>query len=237
MKKDSKILFWDIETTNLSANFGFIVCVGFKRLGEATKVVSIADYPKSFAKKHYNDFFVVQEAKKIIEASEVICTHYGSRFDLPFLNARLIKHGLTPVPPDIPHIDTWRISRYKLQLNSNRLATIAEYFNLGTKSPVTSDAWLGAMSGDQKSIDYVVKHCKLDVDILERVYMKLRPLITNHPNLGLNKNLLDACPNCGKGGFLQKHGFHVTHKGRYQRYHCMNCGATHKKGKAILRAL
>ena len=32
------------------------------------------------------------------------------------------------------------------------------------------------------------------------------------------------CPNCGRE--MIKMGFHVSKKGKYQRYRCMECGTT-----------
>ena len=47
----SGIILFDIETTNLKANFGHILCFGYKELGsKRTKVLSISDYPSAFKK-------------------------------------------------------------------------------------------------------------------------------------------------------------------------------------------
>jgi rubredoxin len=77
-----------------------------------------------------------------------------------------------------------------------------------------------------------------DVLILERVYLKLRPWIKNHPNIAVHDDDVTVCPNCG-GNHLEKRGFSVTQLGKYQRYHCRTCGtwSRDRKNFAVKGAL
>ena len=77
------------------------------------------------------------------------------------------------------------------------------------------------------------KYNRQDVIATEKVYLRLRPWIENHPNIGAYKGSdQPLCPKCGSGK-LQAQGFRVLQQGRYQRYQCQECGGW-SRGKEML---
>jgi len=126
--------------------------------------------------------------------------------------------------PRKPHVDTWHIARYKLKLHSNRLQSITEHLGFQDKTPIKSREWIRAMSGDVRAIQYVIDHCEQDVIVLEHVYHKLKPLMTNHPNVNLVGGITDACPTCGSH-LLTKQGWKIARVRRSQQYKCKACGS------------
>jgi len=220
---EPKVILWDIETTNLNANFGFVVCFGWKELGEEkAHVISITDFP-SFGKDCTNDKEVVNRAAAVLSCADIWVTWYGQRFDEPFVNSRLLSHGLKRMPP-IPHVDGWRIAREKLKLHSNRLASVCSFLGLEDKTPIKSQAWIRAMAGHRPSIKYVVDHCRQDVQVLEQAYLKIRPLSTTHPNLALITERPNSCPICGEWGKITAQGWKITRSNKARRYQCQKCG-------------
>lgn len=218
-ERASRVCIWDIESTSLNATFGFVLCVGWKWLGE--KKVHIAK-TTDFGKNHWDDKGVVMKAVKEISEADMWVTWYGSRFDVPFLNTRLILHGKPPMPP-IAHWDGWRVARNHLKMSSNRLATISEFFGLSPKTPVRGDAWVKASVGHGPSLKYVVDHCVQDVLTLEQAYLKLRPLTKDHPNLGIFNKEMRCCPAC-QSVHIHKRGTRIARSRAYQRYQCDDCG-------------
>jgi len=70
----------------------------------------------------------------------------------------------------------------------------------------------------------MIKYCKHDVRLLERLYLVIRPYINGHPNLNLYRGVVDeVCPNCGEKE-LERRGFEYTSQCKYQRYVCKACG-------------
>lgn len=219
----ARTCYWDIESTNLNADFGFIICIGWKFSDEKkAHVVSIADFPDAFRKDCTNDYHVVKTAAKAISEADVWVTHYGTRFDVPMVQTRLLHHKLKPMPP-IPHIDTWRVAKYRLKLHSNRLASVSSMFGLEEKTRLDGPKWIKAMAGDRKSIKYVVEHCVQDVMVLEQAYNKIRCLTQDPPNLNLVDPVERGCPRCGEAG-LQARGYAISRTRTYQRFQCTNCG-------------
>ena len=222
------IILWDIECTNLNANFGYILSVAGKALGE--KKIESFDVSKysSYQGDPTNDKKLVKEAGDYLATAGAWVTWYGARFDVPFINSRRIHHGLTPLPP-IPHIDGWRIAKYKMAMNSNRLASVSSFLQVQEKTPLDGPTWIKASAGNKAALKYVVKHNVQDVVVLEEVYNKIKPLITTGPNVSLlesgstRNQRVQLCPICSSPR-LQKRGANITTTGSRQRFQCQACG-------------
>jgi len=227
-----RIVSFDIETSNLSAGFGTIICAGFKTVGEGrAKVLSIADFPGS-RKDGTNDKPLVKAIYDELMEADIWLTWYGQRFDIPFVNSRLLYHNLPLLPANHPHIDGWKTSRNHLKLGNNRLNTVQSFLRLpDEKTHIKPDLWIKAIAGNRKALKYIEDHCKADVVVLEQAYERLRPLILDHPFTGRGVN--GNCAICGEGK-LQKRGFHRSRTRVFQRYQCQGCGSwsRDKNGKA-----
>lgn len=222
------ILSWDLETSSLNADYGVILCAGFKTVGESkTRVISISDYEgKSILDKEKK---LLKDLSAVLLGAEIWLTWFGTYFDIPFVNSRLLYHRLPTLPGNYPHIDGWKTARNRLKLRNNRLKTVQEFLGTDTeKDSVLGPIWIKAMNGDQASLKYVINHCFKDVKALEEVYYLLRPLILDHPSVNFN----GACTICGESK-LQKRGVHLTKARKYQRFQCMGCGAWSKGSKPI----
>lgn len=223
-----KVLFFDIESTNLNATFGTILCIGYKWLGNPkVHVPTILDYSKN---NFLDDKGLVKSFAEVYNQADYSCGHYASRFDVPMIQSKLIKYGLPPLAP-IPLIDTWRVSRDNFKLHSNRLATIQEFLGVEhAKTAINFDDWLQAAHGNKKALKQVVEHCRLDVLVLEEVFLKLRPLIKNEPSRRLFVDG-DGCIACGSKN-LQRRGYTVTKTRKYERLQCQTCGKWQKNKQA-----
>ncbi len=165
--------------------------------------------------------------------SDVWLYHFGMYYDLPFINSRLLYHRLPTLPANFAAIDTWKISRNRLKLRNNRLKTVQEFLQLDDeKNAIKPEQWIRALSGQRRAMDYIVEHNRRDVLVLEQAYMRLRPLIIDHPNQGM-VNGYGACGTCGEDK-LQKRGFHITRTRKYQRLQCQACGSWSKDPKPVL---
>lgn len=219
--REPRILVFDIESTNLSASFGTILCIGFKFVGEPeTRVVSILDGRR---RDMLDDKRVVEEFVKVYETADYVVTWYGDRFDLPMIKSKMLEHGLPPLMPK-PSLDLWKAVRYRFKLHSNRLQAWQQFLGVEhKKTPIDFKAWLRAAQGDKTAMAEVVHHCKLDVEVLEGVFHRIRPWIDNEPARGLITGDHSGCPSCGSDN-IQRRGYKVAQTRAYQQFNCLSCG-------------
>lgn len=227
---EPRILFFDIESTNLNATFGTILCIGYKWLGNPkVHVPTILQYSKN---NFLDDKGLVQSFSEVYNSADYSCGHYAQRFDVPMIQSKLIKYGLPPLAP-VPLIDTWRVVRDNLKLHSNRLATIQEFLGCKhAKTGINFDDWLQAAHGNKKALKEVVEHCRLDVLVLEEVFLKLRPLMKNEPARRLFTDTPNgSCISCGSNK-IQARGYQVAKTRKFQRFQCQSCGKWQRQNKA-----
>lgn len=218
MTENSRVLLFDIEATNLAANFGYCLCIAWKWSGEEDiYYLSIAD-TDTFAKDPTNDRKIIEEFRAVVETADIVVGHYSTKFDYPYLQTRALFHGLKPYPTDMRHVDTWRVARNTLRLNSNRLASLAAHIGVEEKTPLNGRIWVKAMAGHKPSIEYVVEHCVQDVVVLEDVYEKIKMLRPDNPKVSIV-----GCPTCGSQR-TQSRGLARTTKRIVHRYSCNSCG-------------
>ena len=78
------------------------------------------------------------------------------------------------------------------------------------------------MEGDEPAQKRMARYCKQDVKLLEKLYLKIRPFIRNHPHMGEVKG--HECGACGSR-HLQSRGYRRTKTMRIQRLQCQKCGS------------
>jgi hypothetical protein len=230
-----RCLIWDIETyplvvttwglrpdsisyENIVEEWG-LISASWKWLGEKG-VHCVAVDPA----KPKDDRLVVQTIYEVLEQADVVVAHYGDRFDIRKLKARAIYHGFGPLP-NFRTVDTYKIASRVFGFTSNRLDYLGKFLGLGKKLKTSYGLWTSIMQGDAKALARMVRYNKQDVVLLEKVYLKLRPYMTSHPNAGLD-SLAACCPICGSGHFTKK-GFKYNRTVTRQQYQCQapGCGA------------
>lgn len=218
----ARVLMFDIEATNLAADFGRTLCIGYMWLGDKDPSILTVRTCAAWGRDHTNDRQIVMDFRRILADSDCWVTWYGKKYDVPFLQTRLLKHGNHFIPP-VPHIDLWWTCKSRLKLHNNRLASASDFFNLTPKTPIRGEAWVRAGAGHKPSLKYVEEHCRADVLSLRDAYMIMRPLVYNHPNTSLITAFGEGCPVCGGDQFVDV-GPHLGPKREWRRYRCKSCG-------------
>lgn len=242
MKK--KILFYDIETSpNTSYTWGKYEqdVIEFKHEWELLSFAykwledSKATVYTRLDFKDSTDRSLTKELWKILDQAEIVIGHNSVDFDNKKARAKFVEHGLIP-PSPFKSVDTKLIARQHFKFNSNKLDDLGSTLKVGRKikMPGGFDVWKGCMKGDKKSFSTLAKYNKQDVILLEKVYKKLLPWMSKHPNMNLINGGQHACPNCG-GHRHKKRGMHRTTAGLFQRYQCLECGAWSKDTKPVLK--
>lgn len=170
-----KVGFFDIETSNLVADFGIMLSYAVKDGGG--KVLSSVLTPQDIKKAKFGqeDKRLVKQCLDDLGKFDRIVTYYGSRFDVPFLRARALSMGLEfPNYGTLKHTDLYFIIRGRVALSSKRLENACRVLLGDTnKTRIDSKYWRAGVRGDKKSLDYILDHNKKDVIDLERLYDKM----------------------------------------------------------------
>jgi len=192
MRKINRLL-WDVET---SPNIGLfwrpgwkvslshdniiqeraIICICWK--WEGSSKVEHLEWDAGDDRKLCEQFMEVA-----LQADELIA-HNGDKYDVKFFNGRCIAHGLDPAP-QWKTVDTLVIARRRFGFNSNRLDYLGQYLLGEGKIKTDYGLWKDILLKNcPKAMRQMVKYCKQDVKLLERVWKKLEPYHTPKTHVG-----------------------------------------------------
>lgn len=173
--------------------------------------------------KKEDDKRIIKKLWKILNEADIVIAHNGNQFDLPKINSRFLINGLPPVS-SYKSIDTLQEARKNFGFSSNKLEALARQLGLEGKLHTGFELWKKCMEGDEEALEYMEIYNHRDVELLEEVYMKLRPFIKYHPNLNLYMDTdKPCCATCGSTN-IKKDSYYYTTANRYQVYRC-ECGA------------
>lgn len=177
---------------------------------------------------------LVEFAKEISEADEVVA-HNGDRFDMPWIKGRCLKHGID-VDPFSKSIDTLAWAK-RMGFNSNRLDYLGKYLLGEGKIHTDYDMWKQILvNGCPKTMNKMIKYCKRDVELLERVYNELVKLSRPKTHAGvLAGGERWHCAHCGSKN-VQRSKRRVTAAGSIShQMKCVDCGKYHSINDAQYR--
>ena len=164
---------------------------------------------------------MVRRTHEMMSEAEIVITYNGDKFDLKKLEGEFLLAKLPP-PPPITSVDVLKQVR-KFGFFMNRLGFIAPFLGLGKKLEHEGmGLWIKVIDGDPKAQARMAKYCKQDVILLEKLYVRIKPYIRNHPHTGKTKG--QACGSCGSEK-LQSRGVRRTKFFEIQRIHCQSCGS------------
>lgn len=237
MTKPLKVLFFDVET---APNIGYtwekyetnviefikeryMLCFTVKWLGDKKAhtfgLPDFADYKKDKT----SDKALVLKLWDYINEADIIVAHNGDSFDIKVMNTRFIVNGLTP-PSPYKTVDTKKEAKKKFGFSSNSLNDLGGVLGLGRKLPTGGfKLWKDCMEGKADAWAKMKKYNKIDVLLLEQVYLKLRPWMKSHPNVAVAIDRT-SCHACGSSN-TQRRGYSYSKFTKYQRIQCTACGS------------
>lgn len=199
----------------------FLICACWKWLGEK-------EVYSSEIKKETQDKQVAADLAAVWAEADIVIGHNHKKFDSRKLQSRLIYHQLPPLA-NTPLLDTLTEVRKTSAEISNRLDYLGIHLIGQRKLETGQELWLKAMKGtkEQQALNDMVKYCKQDVNLLEKVYLRLLPYMKTHPHVGVLRGH-DRDVSCHKcdSTKLQNRGTFVTVAGLVkQRMCCTKCGS------------
>lgn len=181
-----------------------------------------------------NDYRLVKALWRLLDDADIVIAHNGDSFDIPNMNTRFIVYGLPP-PSPYQTVDTKLVAQKQFGFTHNSLDGLAKIFGFEPKKPTDFELWCKCVEGDEDALEYMRIYNVDDVRLLEEIYLKLRPWIKGHPNLGLFvESELPVCPNCGSSNVEMVDGkYYYTAVSKFPLFLC-GCGTYGRVRKSIV---
>jgi uncharacterized protein YprB with RNaseH-like and TPR domain len=240
LRTKRKRLFFDIET---SPNIGLFWEAGFKKnidysnIIKERAIICICYKWEDDKEVHSLHWDSKQDDKKMLlafinvanQANELI-GHNGDKFDLAWIRTRCLFHKIDMLPKYVT-IDTLKVARSKFRFNSNRLNYIADFLGIGQKIKTEYSLWKDILlNKDPEAMEKMIKYCKKDVVLLEKVFKELNNHIEAKTHYGVAfGHDKSGCPECGSYE-LQRHDRKILASGTIKIiFKCKTCGKFHSK--------
>lgn len=190
------------------------ICVATKWLGKPAEVVTEWDAGEK-------DMLLA--VHKAMSDADVIVGYNSDGFDFKHLNWQFARHSI-PRPRPFKSIDLLKVVRREFKPMSKRLDFVAQQLGVGKKVEHEGfGLWQKVAAGDPDARSRMVEYAAGDVELTERLYLRLLGWLPASVNLPLIGGADDGCPNCG--GKLRASGTTFTAQTEYGAYMCRRCGA------------
>ena len=201
-----------------------MLSIAYKWLGEETvHCLTLPDFLGYRKYKATDDKPLIEAFLKVMNQADILIGHNGDNFDFKKFQARLLKYDLDP-PKPLKMIDTLKAARRVAKFPSNKLDDLGNILGIGRKLPHTGKLlWFQCMAGEEKAWRLMKRYNKQDVVLLERVYLKLRPFIPNHPNVSLLTRKTHCCPFCQSERYKETGRYSYTRTRESPIYQCSEC--------------
>ena len=173
---------------------------------------------------------MLQKFIEVANMANELVGHNGDKFDLAWIRTRCLFHHIEMFPKYIT-IDTLKIARSKFKFNSNRLNYIADFLGIGQKIKTEFDLWKDILlHKDKIAMEKMIKYCKKDVVLLEKVFTELKNHIEPKTHYGVIFGQdRGTCPECGSDELIRTNK-RTTASGLVKiQYKCKTCNKMHSK--------
>jgi hypothetical protein len=247
-----KLLVLDIETSPALGYFWRMhdENISLDQMITPSRILSVGWKWRGEDRFHYRDVWphgsvaaskaMLKDIHTALNEADGVITFNGSRFDLPKLTGEFLVAGMDPCPP-VASIDVYKTTK-KMGFTSNKLAHVAPLLGCGNKLDTGGfKLWREYMQGDKNARKIMKLYNWQDVEVLEKVYNRIRPYITDHvymgvsaePKRGTAEILTTECPTC-ESLDGQHRGRRRTKAFWIDRIQCLGCGRWYdgKRSKA-----
>ena len=175
-----------------------------------------------------NDKNLLLKLKELLDDAEIVVVQNGAAFDVPTIKARMLAQGINP-PSPFRVVDTFLIAKKMFNFSYNSLDFLGKILKCKNhkddhKKFPGMKLWQECLLGNQSAWREMKKYNIIDVVVLEEIYLKMRPWIDGHPNMGIYVDSdKPVCPKCRSANII-KENYAYTMTGIYQRYICKDCG-------------
>jgi len=246
--KNPKLLYFDIETAPVVAyTWGAYdrhirpddIIEDWFVMGWAAKWVctsSMYSYVVNTKEvKNCDDSRILKPLWEMFNQADVIIGHNAKRFDIKRMNWRWAVHGYKP-PRPYKVVDTLTEARKVWGATANTLDYLTKQLGLSNKMEHENGLFQKCKAGNAGALRTLRQYNEQDVIAGEALYLKMRPWMKSHPNMGLYyENDIMRCKNCGSDDLdVDELQPVYTTVNAYECWTCLNCGANGRTPIAVI---
>jgi hypothetical protein len=247
-KRAPKILIFDVENSFLEAavwginkqyinktqilSDWFMLSYSYKWLYDERVYSGVLSSEEALAK---NDSRIVGELWSVLNECQIAITYNGNFYDIPKTNTRFILNGFPP-PAPYKSIDIFQVISRNFSFTNRSMDYVNYMLQLERKLENEGlELWKKCVAGENESLQNLVTYNRQDVVALQETYLKVRPWIKNHPNIGLwhDSNEL-VCGFCGSPNITWISSLYPTPTGLYKSFRCDECDGIGRSKENLL---
>lgn len=182
-----------------------------------------------------NDFRIVKSLWNLLNECDIAITYNGNFHDIPKSNTRFLIHGLPP-PSPYKSIDVYQAISRNFSFTNKSMDFVNYELGLERKKETEGmSLWIKCVNGDEESLKIMEDYNKNDSVVLEEQYLRIRPWIKNHPNIGLYHDCSEPlCGFCGSKDLKYTGKLSSTPSGLYKIFRCSCCDGIGRTKENIL---
>jgi uncharacterized protein YprB with RNaseH-like and TPR domain len=159
-EKAGTVLFFDLETQGLTADYGKILVYSRK----------FNDGPM---RTTFGESKILRAMRADFDKADLVVGYNSRLFDATYANTRLLEVGQKPLPKK-HHLDMYFALKAKLRLTSKAMGSIATLLGLKEgKMRIAPKEWRN------KNTPVLAERCESDVRVLENIYKKTKHLVVS----------------------------------------------------------
>jgi len=170
-----RIAYWDIETSDLNAEHGRMICASVLSLPSGRmhtkRLDTMVRSPNYEARDMTDDRELCVWLRDILEDHHLTSGWYSKGFDIPFLQSRLMFHGEKLLGKHL-HLDgIWYCKGWRgIKAQSGKLMHVARSLGIKERKLVVDpDTWQKAIVGNKAAMDIIQERCESDVRLTREV--------------------------------------------------------------------
>lgn len=204
----------------------YVLSFSYKWLGSDTTYSKTLRECKSYQPFSEDDSELLMDMWQLFNKADIVIAHNGDKFDIKHIKTRMLIHTFDP-PSPFRTVDTLKICKREFKFTSNRLDYVAQKLLGMGKLPHTGmELWKGCKEENEESWALMREYNRRDVEILEKVYCRIRAWDRSHPNIAVKFDSAEKqCGVCGSLDMNLEPGVTAaTNVSLFEVYRCGNCG-------------
>ena len=194
-----------------------------------------------YSEYHQDRLTMLTKARDLLDAADVVVHYNGTTFDTPWILGELLREGIE-LPSPFKQIDLYRVFKKNTRFISHKLQYLSGALLKDSKVSTGGHQLCvrcleGTPEEQVKAWRDMARYCKQDVNLLEPLLEKARPILPASINFAIYEEDTEVrCQKCGSDEYLENRGSAYTGQGKFPQVYCKpsrgGCGGWTRLTKA-----